>query len=43
MKGSVNEEDGYLGDRVIDIDGGHLQIALLHHLVQVVDTSRGLL
>lgn len=33
----------YLCDGVIDVDGGHLQFALLHHLVQVVDPSRGLL
>lgn len=32
-----------LGDTVVDVDGGDLQLALLHHLVQVVDTGGGLL
>jgi hypothetical protein len=32
-----------LGDRVVDVDGWDLESALTHHLVQVVDTSSGLL
>lgn len=32
-----------LGDRVVDVDGGQLEGAVLHHLVQVVDTGGGLL
>ena len=32
-----------LGNAVVDVDGGDLQLALLHHLVQVVDTGSGLL
>ena len=44
----VAEEDEkveafYLCDRVVDVDGGHLQLALGHHLVQVVDTGSRLL
>lgn len=34
---------GYLGDRVVDVDGWDLQLTLLQHLVQVVDTGGGLL
>ena len=33
----------YLGDRVVDVDGWDLEFAVLQHLVQVVDTSGGLL
>lgn len=32
-----------LGDTVVDVDGGDLELALLQHAVQVVDTSGGLL
>jgi hypothetical protein len=32
-----------LGDGIVDVDGGNKQLALLHHLVEVVDTSGGLL
>ncbi len=32
-----------LGDRVVDVDGGNLELAILEHLVEVVDTSGGLL
>jgi hypothetical protein len=32
-----------LGDRVVDVDGGNKQLALLEHLVEVVNTSGGLL
>lgn len=32
-----------LGDTVVDIDGGNLELAILQHLVEVVDTSGGLL
>lgn len=32
-----------LGDRVVDVDGGDEQLALLEHLVEVVDTGGGLL
>ncbi|KAH3668817.1 hypothetical protein OGAPHI_002572 [Ogataea philodendri] len=32
-----------LGDGVVDVDGWNLEVALLQHLVQVVDTSGGLL
>eukprot|EP00128_Syssomonas_multiformis_P016851 Colp12_sorted_trinity150504_noHs@2414 len=32
-----------LGDGVVDVDGGALELTLLHHLVQVVHTSGGLL
>lgn len=32
-----------LGNTVVDVDGGDLQLALLHHLVQVVNTGGGLL
>ena len=32
-----------LGNTVVDVDGRDLQLALLEHLVQVVDTSGGLL
>lgn len=33
----------YLGDGVVDVDGGHLQLAALHHLVKIVHSRRGLL
>jgi hypothetical protein len=32
-----------LGDRVVDVDGWELELTLLEHLVQVVDTSGGFL
>jgi hypothetical protein len=32
-----------LGDGVVDVDGGDEQLALLHGLIEVVDTSGGLL
>jgi hypothetical protein len=32
-----------LGDRVVDVDGGDLELAVLEHLVEVVDTGGGLL
>ena len=32
-----------LGDTVVDVDGGDLELALLQHAVQVVDTGGGLL
>lgn len=32
-----------LGDRVVDVDGGDLELALLHHSVEMVDTGGGLL
>jgi len=32
-----------LGDRVVDVDGRDQEATLLHHLVQMVDTSGGLL
>lgn len=32
-----------LGDGVVDVDGGDEELVLLHHLVEVVDTSGGLL
>ncbi len=32
-----------LRDRVVDVDGGDLQFAVTEHLVQMVDTGRGLL
>lgn len=32
-----------LGDRVVDVDGGDKQLALLQHTVEVVDTGGGLL
>ena len=31
-----------LGHRVVDVDGRHEQLALLHHLVQAVDAGRRL-
>ena len=31
-----------LGDRIVHVDGGHQQLALLHHLVKPVNTGRGL-
>lgn len=34
---------GYLGNGIVDIDGRHLQLSLLKHLVEVVDTRRRLL
>ena len=32
-----------LGHGVVDVNGRHLQLAITEHLVQVVDTSSGLL
>lgn len=32
-----------LGNAVVDVDGGDLELALLHHTVEVVDTGGGLL
>lgn len=32
-----------LGNRVVDVDGRDLELALLHHSIEVVDTSGGLL
>ena len=32
-----------LGDGIIDVDGGDLEFPVLEHLVEVVNTSRGLL
>lgn len=36
-------KSGYLGDRVVDVDGGDFQLALFQHLVQVVDACGGFL
>jgi len=43
LTASVQVVELGLGDRVIDVDGGDLELSLLQHLVQVVDTSGGLL
>ncbi len=43
LPASVEVVELGLGDRVVDVDGGNLQLALLEHAVQVVDTSCGLL
>ncbi len=32
-----------LGDGVVDVDSGHLELAVTEHLVEVVDTGGGLL
>lgn len=43
LAASVEVVELGLGDRVVDVDGGNLELALLEHLVQVVDTGGGLL
>merc|ERR1719312_2223175 len=43
LSASIKVVELGLGDRVIHIDSGHLQLAILEHLVKVVDTSGGLL
>jgi len=43
LPASVQVVELGLGDRVVDVDGGHLQLTGLEHLVKVVDTSCGLL
>lgn len=40
---SVQVVELALGDRVVDVDGRELELSLLQHLVQVVDSSGGLL
>jgi len=43
LAASVKVVELGLGDRVVDVDGGNLELVLLEHLVQVVDTGGGLL
>lgn len=43
LTASVQVVELGLGDRVVDVDGGNLELVLLEHLVQVVDTGGGLL
>jgi hypothetical protein len=43
LTASVQVVELGLGDGVVDVDGGELELALLHHLVEVVNTSGGLL
>lgn len=40
--GAITAPQAHLGDRVVDIDGRHLQDPAGHHLVQVVDPRCGL-
>ena len=40
--GAITAPQAHLGDRVVDIDGRHLQDPVGHHLVQVVDPRCGL-
>lgn len=43
LTASVEVVELGLGNRVVDVDGGDLELVLLEHLVQVVDTGGGLL
>jgi hypothetical protein len=43
LTASVQVVELRLGDGVVNVDRGHKELALLKHLVQVVDTSRSLL
>ena len=43
LTASVKVVELGLGDRVVDVDSGDLELVLLEHLVQVVDTGGGLL
>jgi hypothetical protein len=43
LAASVEVVELGLGDRVVDVDGGHLKLAILEHLVEVLDSSGGLL
>lgn len=43
LSASIQVVELALGDRVVDVDCGELEFSLLQHLVQVVDSSGGLL